>query len=472
MNEQDALRRLSNVSDSDLVYILTEAKVKSIEEMQELLGLPNIFNVMSACSNRVSRLEGNLPRVKTRGYYCKLPRMPKPHPKDVCAKFWEKLTDAEFLKYMEGVRTYGEAMHRIPVRSSRYNREFFVKRIIALQYNVTQMPTMPPSTIPHDLLQEAINASTSLSGVINYLELPRSDGYRTALDDYMNEMSYDLEHFVVTWRKVTKEQMLEAFEQNCAIADIAKHLGCSREGKIGGSTIKGYFKRLDELGLEHPARPSEAPLDTLNSGQRRLKILQERGHKCEKCGISSHAPNLYVPILLMYIDGVKENISEDNLLLVCPNCHCQERNNGRAFTEACRRPRKVDPDRKIIGFSQTHKLALIDERGYECENCGVTEWEGDYLPLNFHHINVNHTDNRDENLQILCVNCHYVKHDKGTTEAVLVQKMKERRVSKDEERGENVARVALEKTMLKVRSLQRRKKLFHPSDFFTNPDYY
>lgn len=43
---------------------------------------------------------------------------------------------------------------------------------------------------------------------------------------------------------------------------------------------------------------------------------------------------------------------------------------------------------------------------YKCEKCGRTEWEGGVLPLELHHINGNHYDNRIENLQILCRNCH------------------------------------------------------------------
>lgn len=44
---------------------------------------------------------------------------------------------------------------------------------------------------------------------------------------------------------------------------------------------------------------------------------------------------------------------------------------------------------------------------YKCEICGNTgEWHGKPLTLQVHHINGNHRDNRIENLQILCPNCH------------------------------------------------------------------
>ena len=49
------------------------------------------------------------------------------------------------------------------------------------------------------------------------------------------------------------------------------------------------------------------------------------------------------------------------------------------------------------------KLGLKERR---CECCGRTEWNGEPIPLEVHHINGNSTDNRIENLQILCPNCH------------------------------------------------------------------
>lgn len=46
----------------------------------------------------------------------------------------------------------------------------------------------------------------------------------------------------------------------------------------------------------------------------------------------------------------------------------------------------------------------IKER--KCECCGRTHWNGDLIPLQLHHINGNRFDNRLENLQLLCPNCH------------------------------------------------------------------
>lgn len=56
------------------------------------------------------------------------------------------------------------------------------------------------------------------------------------------------------------------------------------------------------------------------------------------------------------------------------------------------------------------KKRLIAEgiKQQNCECCGLSEWMGKPLPLELHHINGNHYDNRLNNLQILCPNCHSI----------------------------------------------------------------
>jgi HNH endonuclease len=54
------------------------------------------------------------------------------------------------------------------------------------------------------------------------------------------------------------------------------------------------------------------------------------------------------------------------------------------------------------------KLRLVGEglKQNRCEACGLTEWLGRPLSMALHHVNGDGRDNRLENLQLLCPNCH------------------------------------------------------------------
>lgn len=78
------------------------------------------------------------------------------------------------------------------------------------------------------------------------------------------------------------------------------------------------------------------------------------------------------------------------------------------------RPRKEIPLKDILVEDSSYKSTLglkkrllkSNLKEHKCEICGNTEWLGKPIPLELHHINGNNTDNRLENLQLLCPNCH------------------------------------------------------------------
>ena len=49
---------------------------------------------------------------------------------------------------------------------------------------------------------------------------------------------------------------------------------------------------------------------------------------------------------------------------------------------------------------------LINLRGYQCEICGLSEWNGVPIPLQCHHKDSDRSNNELDNLQLLCPNCH------------------------------------------------------------------
>ena len=52
------------------------------------------------------------------------------------------------------------------------------------------------------------------------------------------------------------------------------------------------------------------------------------------------------------------------------------------------------------------KRYLIENKGNKCEKCNNSKWMGENIPLNVHHEDGDATNNKPENLKLLCLNCH------------------------------------------------------------------
>lgn len=58
----------------------------------------------------------------------------------------------------------------------------------------------------------------------------------------------------------------------------------------------------------------------------------------------------------------------------------------------------------MIGTERRQEL--IRKRGNKCECCGLTKWLGSPIKLEIHHLDGNRKNDNEDNLQILCPNCH------------------------------------------------------------------
>ena len=65
-------------------------------------------------------------------------------------------------------------------------------------------------------------------------------------------------------------------------------------------------------------------------------------------------------------------------------------------------------ENNIIPTRASVRHYLIKTRGYQCESCGLTEWKGQPVPLESHHKDGNYKNNEEENLELLCPNCHSI----------------------------------------------------------------
>lgn len=73
-------------------------------------------------------------------------------------------------------------------------------------------------------------------------------------------------------------------------------------------------------------------------------------------------------------------------------------------------PKSLNEILTVNSIYQSNKLRqrLLKENVLEhkCSNCNNSEWLGNPIPLELEHINGDSSDNRLENLTLLCPNCH------------------------------------------------------------------
>lgn len=147
-------------------------------------------------------------------------------------------------------------------------------------------------------------------------------------------------------QKYTKDQLIESIETSFSIAEVCRKLGL----RICGGSYKTIHKKIVELKLDI----SHFTGKSWNKGQTSLTNLSIRT-SAEK---------------LRYSD--EETFCENS----------------------------------IVEGKRLLKRLLEKSWKYECKECGISAWRNKPLTLHIDHINGKHTDNRLENLRLLCPNCH------------------------------------------------------------------
>lgn len=117
-------------------------------------------------------------------------------------------------------------------------------------------------------------------------------------------------------------------------------------------------------------------------GQRRGKFVN-----CDYCGKSLYR-------------SPKELLKSKSGLYFCSrSCHASWRNENIRIGES-------HPNWQT-GISTYRKLLLKNTNKLKCENCSIS----DIRVLIVHHKDENRSNNRLENLALLCRNCHYIRHE-------------------------------------------------------------
>ena len=96
----------------------------------------------------------------------------------------------------------------------------------------------------------------------------------------------------------------------------------------------------------------------------------------------------------------------------CKNCEKEfnyypSQKNGIWCSNRCQGDYKIK-NKFTEGTTWTYKMRgyVLRQRGESCEECGITDWNDKPISFQIDHINGIRTDNRLDNLKVMCPNCH------------------------------------------------------------------
>lgn len=188
--------------------------------------------------------------------------------------------------------------------------------------------------------------------------------------------------------KVTDEEIIDACKNSSTLLEASKKLGM---------TYPNIRRRAIKLGY-HTSTKNTSTFSTPTDAE----IIST-------CGTVNSM-----------IDAAKLlNMSYSRLRREAKRLGCYNPNVGGKGVHKPKTKGKIPLDDILSGVytkrygSSKLKARLIDE-GYKqhtCEECGLSEWRGEHIALHLHHIDGDRNNNKLENLQILCPNCHSQTHN-------------------------------------------------------------
>jgi 5-methylcytosine-specific restriction endonuclease McrA len=102
------------------------------------------------------------------------------------------------------------------------------------------------------------------------------------------------------------------------------------------------------------------------------------------------------------------------------NKYCSDCIERRVY----QRPQSVE----LLKAPASMRRLLIEQRGHQCEDCGLSEWKSQPIPLELHHKDGNSDNNTEQNLMLICPNCHtFTEHYKGSVKGKDGSRQKMRR---------------------------------------------
>jgi DNA-binding CsgD family transcriptional regulator len=225
----------------------------------------------------------------------------------------------------------------------------------------------------------------------------------------------------------TREEIAALIEDGLSLNEIAHRLG------LANATV-GYHARALREGENGPSSqnrhasggpPRAAPTVTRERVRRLLERGYTRAQVADALGIARSTVTYHAGRLGHHIDqrcarrydwGEIRRFYEDGHSAA--ECQSHFGFDRHAWYDAIGReaiiprPARLPLEELLIAGprrNRNHLKRRLFDAGIKtrrCEACGLTQWRGAPVPLALHHVNGDRHDNRLENLEILCPNCH------------------------------------------------------------------
>ena len=182
----------------------------------------------------------------------------------------------------------------------------------------------------------------------------------------------------VNWSEIKDNLEQWILVDNIAYEEIGRRLG------VTGSSVRKYAKKL---GIELTPRRNINECETFNKGKKKTAI-------CLNCGKE------------FFTNGV------NNRKYCCQKCQGEYEYKQRVLQW---KQGIIDGGKGVGQVSNFVRRYLMDKHNNSCQICGwheVNPYTG-LVPLQIHHIDGDCTNNREENLQLLCPNCHSLTENFG-----------------------------------------------------------
>lgn len=172
------------------------------------------------------------------------------------------------------------------------------------------------SKITKEEIIKAISQAKSYSQVFRILDVSKNGGNQTILKNFITRYNIDITHFN------RSKTPVKNYCLNCGSEINHKTKFCNNTCHAEYNR-KQYIERWKQ-GLE----TGTVGKDVIATAVRKY-MFEKYNNSCQKCGWNKvNEFTDLVPLQIHHIDGDCKNNKENNLELLCPNCHALTENFG------------------------------------------------------------------------------------------------------------------------------------------------